>query len=89
VGDPTDLPLGTPDEQVLAWADREDRILVSFDRRTLPVHLAERLETELHSPGIFLLPRNSNASKVVQFLVLAAYASEPEEWMDRIEYVEP
>jgi hypothetical protein len=29
VGDPPDLPLGTSDPDLLAWAEREGRILVS------------------------------------------------------------
>ena len=36
VGDPTDLPLGADDRQILAWAQRENRILISLDGSTLP-----------------------------------------------------
>lgn len=55
VGDFADLALGEPDLWILQWAERENRILVSRDRRTLAAHLAEHLKMGQHSPGIFLL----------------------------------
>jgi hypothetical protein len=36
----------------------------------------------------FALRRGAQISRVVSFLMLAAYASKPEEWADRIEYVD-
>ena len=32
VGDPDDLPLGSDDATILAWAEREGRILLTLDR---------------------------------------------------------
>jgi len=32
VGDPADLPLGSEDPAILLWAEREQRILVTFGR---------------------------------------------------------
>jgi predicted nuclease of predicted toxin-antitoxin system len=89
VGDVGELPLGAPDAEVLAWADRANRILVSHDCSTLPEELVQRLARGEHCPGILLLRRSTRISAIVQFLVLAAYASGPEEWADRIEYVDP
>lgn len=39
VGDPPDLPLGSQDEVILVWAERENRILVTEDVNTMPGHL--------------------------------------------------
>jgi hypothetical protein len=36
VGDPENLPLGSLDPEILLWAEREERILVSEDRKPLP-----------------------------------------------------
>jgi len=47
VGEPVDLPLGSLAPDILAWAEREERILVSFDRSSLPVLTL----TILHSGG--------------------------------------
>jgi hypothetical protein len=65
VGDSLDLPLGSTDPEILLWCEREDRILVSFDKATLAGHLRDHLETGHHSPGIFLLRRASRLSEVV------------------------
>lgn len=87
VGDPEDLPLSTPDPEVLLWAEREDRILISEDKSTLPDHLAAHLASGHHPPGI-MVPRPASPRRaVLEFLVLAAYASEPHEWRDAIRYI--
>ena len=41
VGDPDDLPLGLPDPQIVQWAERENRILVTHDRSTMPEHFLD------------------------------------------------
>src|SRR5262245_25889278 len=80
VGDAPDLPLGTSDPDVLSWCERENRILVSFDKATLATHLAAHLQAGGHSPGIFLLRRGTRLATVVDYLALVAHASEAWEW---------
>jgi hypothetical protein len=87
VGDPVDLPLGSVDPSVLLWAEREGRILVSFDKNTLAGHLAAHLQAGHSSPGVFMLRRGCQLPQVVTHLALVAYASDPAEWQDRIEFV--
>lgn len=87
VGDFEDLPLGSDDSAILRWAEREDRILVTEDKKTMPVHLAAHLEAGRHTPGIFLVRRSTSVPVTVEFLTLASYESGPEEWRDRIEYI--
>jgi hypothetical protein len=87
VGDLPDLPLGSADPDILLWCEREDRILVSFDKATLAGHLANHLQTGHHSPGIFMLHRASRLSQVVAHLALAAHASDAWEWQDRVEFI--
>ena len=43
---------GLPDSEVLAQAARNERILITHDRRTMPVHFRARLETGEVSPGV-------------------------------------
>jgi hypothetical protein len=86
LGDSDDLPLGSDDADILNWAQRENRILISIDRATLAKHLAAHWATGAHSPGIFLL-RSVPLSDIVEFLVMAAYASEPEEWENQLTYI--
>jgi hypothetical protein len=87
VGDRPDLPLGSTDPEILLWCEREDRILVSFDKTTLAGHLAAHLQAGRHSPGIFMLRRGIRLADVVAHLMLVAYASDAWEWQDRIEFV--
>ena len=82
-----DLPLGSTDPDILLWCEREDRILVSFDKTTLAGHLNNHLQSGHHSPGIFLLRRASRLSQVVAHLALVAHASDAWEWQDRIEFI--
>jgi hypothetical protein len=50
-------------------------------------HLANHIKSGRHAPGIFMLSRDGRAVEVLEFLVLAAYASESSEWMDCIRYI--
>jgi hypothetical protein len=82
VGDAPDLPLSSDDRAVLLWAERENRILVSQDRKTLAKHLSAHLAAGHRSPGIFQVRSTS-----LQFLLCAAYASEPGEWENRMAFI--
>lgn len=87
VGDPADLPLGSDDPILLLWAEREQRVLVTNDPDTMPRHLADHLAAGRHSPGVFMLRPYSTLPQILSFLQDAAYASEPEEWQDRIVFI--
>ncbi|SRR6266849_1368161 len=83
VGDPADLPLGALDPDVLIWAEREGRILVTRDHKTMRACLETHLKAGRHSPGVMRIRKNSTPEEVVEFLVAAAYASDPAEWQDQ------
>src|SRR5262245_51977534 len=87
VGDSTALPLGVDDITILRWAEREERILVTFDRDSMPRHLADHLADGGHCAGLFILSHMSKPIEVLEFLTLVAYASEPAEWRDWIKYL--
>jgi hypothetical protein len=87
VGDPPDLPLGTLDPDVLIWTEREGRVLISRDQRSLPQHLAAHLRGGRHSPGIFILLKEKSVPAILDFLVLAAYAGDLLAYQDRIAYI--
>src|SRR3989442_14857682 len=87
VGGPVDLPLSTGDPAILIWAEHEQRILVTHDPDTLPAHLADHLAAGHHSPGVFMVRPRSTLPQIVSFLRDAAYASEPHEWQDWIQFI--
>lgn len=87
VGDAADLPLGIDDRALLAWAEREERFLVTQDRDTMANHLADHLGDGCRSPGIFMIRPLSTLPQIVTYLCDAAYASEPAEWENRIDFI--
>lgn len=87
VGDPPDLPLGTVDPDILIWAEREARIFVSLDKRTLPGHLAQHLQQGRHSPGIFIVSRSSTLKDILDYLMYSAYAGHPLDYADGIRFI--
>jgi len=84
VGDPPDLPLGTPDPDLLLWCERTSRIVVTLDRNTMPKHLAAHLRQGHHSPGVFILQPGYTVAELVAALVLAAYIYDPMEVQDQV-----
>jgi Domain of unknown function (DUF5615) len=83
VGDVANLPLGTPDADVLIWAEREDRLVVSRDVHTMPGHLA----SGRHCPGLLLLRRRALIPDLVFVLAMIAHAGDPADYHDAIEVI--
>jgi hypothetical protein len=87
VGDAGVAPLGIKDPELLQWAELAGRVLVSEDRRTMSKHLAEHLKAGHHSPVVMTLRPEVPLRIVLEFLILAAYATDPEEWADTNRFV--
>ena len=75
---------GVSDPDVLEFAAREARILVTSDVRTMPRHFGEFLASNAFSPGVFLVKQRAPVADVIDELVLVWAASEAEEWRNRI-----
>jgi len=74
---------GLSDEQVLALAAQEGRILVTHDYRTMPSHFARFIATTA-SPGVIILPQKMPLSVAAEWMVTIWAASEAEEWVNQI-----
>lgn len=72
---------GLSDDIVLALAASENRILISHDRRTMPYHFAEFVQTQT-SPGVFIVSQDEDVKEVADDILLVWFASEPEEWQN-------
>lgn len=75
---------GLGDETVLEQAAREGRILVSHDRRTMPIHFASFTATKT-SAGVILISQNLLIIQAVEDLILIWETSEAEEWVNRLD----
>ncbi|MEH1769023.1 DUF5615 family PIN-like protein [Nostoc sp.] len=49
---------GTLDPEILDWCEEMGFILVTNNRRSMPVHLADHFAQGRHIPGIFILNAN-------------------------------
>jgi hypothetical protein len=74
---------GLKEEEVLALASRDGRLLVTHDRRTMPRHFAEFIESAT-SFGLLIVPQKMSIADVVEDLILIWVASEAEEWANRM-----
>ncbi len=87
VGDPPDLPRGTQDPDLLIWAEREGRIILSDDRRTLLSYLTLHLQSGRHSPGVILIRPGFTLGELVAELVLIAHAGDPADYADWRQFI--
>lgn len=75
--------LGFEDPDVLAFAARQGRILLTHDTHTMPDHFAAFLMGVQHSPGVFMIPQLLPIGRAIDAVVLVWAASAPDEWRDQ------
>ena len=78
--------IGLSDPEVLAIAARDNRILVSHDRETLPNHFRRFVETST-SAGVLIVSQKLDVGASIEQIFLVWIASEAEEWINRIGYL--
>ncbi|MGA3016535.1 MAG: DUF5615 family PIN-like protein [Bryobacteraceae bacterium] len=77
---------GLEDFEVLQIAAESGRILVSQDRRTMPLHF-HRYLAGAPSPGVILLREAIPISTAIEELALIWSASEATEWINRLVWI--
>lgn len=77
-------PIGSPDPDLLAWAEEYQCILVTHNHATMPVHLREHLAAGRHVPGILVVKIRYPSWKLAEDLHLIWGASFPDEFRDQI-----
>jgi hypothetical protein len=78
---------GAPDPQVIEFAARENRIVVSHDKRTMPGHFAAFLRSGRNHPGLLLAPKHKALAEVIETLIIIWADADPEQWRKRIHYL--
>ena len=76
--------IGLPDPDVLEIAARQDRILVTHDRRTMPGHFRDRLNEGESSPGVFIVSQCAPIGPDVEAIVMVWAVSDAAEWRDQV-----
>jgi hypothetical protein len=87
VGDVADLPLGSSDPDILLWAEREGRVIISYDKKTMLGYLSQHLQAGRHCAGLFLIRSPVTIAQIVDYLAISAYAADPAALRDRFEYI--
>ncbi|MEZ4864403.1 MAG: DUF5615 family PIN-like protein [Caldilineaceae bacterium] len=87
VGDVGAPALGTKDPEILIWCESHDFLLVTNNRRSMPVHLRDHLAAGRHIPGILVFQRTMRIPDVIAELILIWEASLPGEYQDQIRYL--
>ncbi|MEO8098624.1 MAG: hypothetical protein ABI811_13050 [Acidobacteriota bacterium] len=77
---------GLSDPEVLAAASATSRVLVSHDRRTMPVHFA-RFTKDRVSPGLLIVSQSLEIGTAIDDLLLLWAITEANEWINRIGYL--
>jgi Domain of unknown function (DUF5615) len=77
---------GVRDDQVLASAAKAGRVLVSHDRKTMPIHFAELVQGG-QSAGVVLVPQHMPVADAAEWLLLIWATMEADEWVNRISFL--
>ena len=89
IGDLSTPPDQTPDPVILVWCEAHGFVLVTNNRRTMPVHLKDHLAAGRRCYGIFILNKKMSPSQTVDVLALHWLAEDPEVFMDQIIFLQP
>lgn len=76
--------LSTLDPEILLWCEEYNFILVTNNRKSMPVHLRDHLNLNHHIPGIFILNPNLTIGENIEELILIAEYSYDNEYRDQI-----
>lgn len=58
------------DQEVLAWAANEDRVLITNDRNTLIHHAIQRVEYGESSPGVIVTTNEQSIGSAIEDILL-------------------
>jgi len=78
--------IGLEDMKVLELAANCKRVLVSHDKRTMPMWFADFITTKTSS-GILIVSQDLPVKEAITSLLLIWSASDAEEWVNRIAFI--
>lgn len=78
---------GASDEVVLEFAARENRVLLTHDAHTMPLHAFERIVAGQPMPGVVVCGQDISIRSAIDDIILLDDASNPGEWDDLVVYL--
>ena len=80
-------PKGTSDPDLLEYADANNLCLVTFDLKTMPGHVADRILAGNRTTGVALFVRSASHGKMADDLHHIVQSYDFDDMIDRIEYL--
>jgi hypothetical protein len=72
--------IGKGDAEVLEWAAREGRVLLTHDVTTMKKYVDERIDAGLPMPGVFEVSQQTPIVQAIEDILLLAECSLEDEW---------
>lgn len=79
--------VGRGDAEVLEWAAREGRVLLTHDVTTMKRHVDERTDAGLPMPGVFEVSQHTPIALAIEDLLLLAVCSLEGEWEGQVRFL--
>ncbi|MBS1787437.1 MAG: DUF5615 family PIN-like protein [Acidobacteria bacterium] len=77
------------DREILEWAARENRVVITHDVTTMSAFAYERITTNQPMPGIFEVPQDLTIGIAIEELVILAECSFEGEWESQVRFIPP
>lgn len=78
---------GTDDPNVLDWAAKDERIVLTHDVATMITFAYERVQAGLPMPGLFEVRRGISVGVVIEEIILIAECSLDKEWEGQVRFL--
>jgi hypothetical protein len=78
---------GKNDEDVLAWAASEGRILITHDVTTMKQAAYDRIAAGLPMPGVFELSQDVPIGRALDEILLLVLCSDQDEWQGQVRFL--
>lgn len=78
---------GADDPTILAWAAKENRVLLTHDVATITHYAYERVKAGLPMPGVFEVPYGFSVGEIIEDILLIAEYSLDGEWEGQVRYL--
>jgi hypothetical protein len=78
---------GRPDPEILEYAARDDRVLLTHDVSTMKSHAFDRVARGEAMPGVFAVSQSLPIGAAIEALLLIAECSLPGEWEGQVRHL--
>ena len=78
---------GNPDPEILEWAARENRLMLTHDVTTMTHYAYERVRHGLPMPGVLEISQDLPIGRAIEDILLFAIGSFEGEWEGQVRYL--